>query len=868
MDEHQKTGECTSFRSFRLREWIIVSVLILANIVSPMTVSCILPFFVDVGNSKGLSLTLEGIVFAVFNLWTFLTSPFVGRMIPIFGVKFVYTLGLASLSIGTFIFATTNMITSGGFFFITTCILRIVQSMGNAMLFTTTYAIASKDFPNLMSTILGLTETGTGIGYTIGPVVGGFLYQYIGYPYPFLILGSIASVTAVIAFFSISSNSNDKNLKKNNKEETKNERHLTWLEMIKIKDILCMLYTLIITGIANSFHDATLAIGCKQFNLSSGHVGLLFLSINGAYSICAPIMGHVIDKYSYINDYIFILGYILQIVAFVCMGPAPFLNYKPTVLIFAICLIITGFAFSTLLIPSFKKCMDIVIKEHGFTDSLQTSATVSGVYISSYFFGCFIGPFVGSALVEYMGYRETLSLLAALYFVSVVMDEHSTFQHESFRTFHLREWIILSVLVLANIVSPMAFSCISPFFDDVGNSKNVSLTMDGIVFAIFNFTGFILSPFVGKIIPILGVRNIYSLGMVFLSVGTLLFSLTNFIHSSTWFFISTLALRIIQSIGNAMTFTTTYAIAAKDFPKLMSTMLGLTETGAGIGYTVGPVIGGFLYEYVGYPSPFLILGVISFITAVVAFFFISSHSSDNILKNNNNIDRENIKYERHLTWYEIVKIKDIWCIIYTLILIGVMFSFHDSTLAIGCKQFDLSSSDVGLLFLCIGGLYALFAPIWGYVIDKYPIITDFLFLGGYILQTLAFSCMGPVPFFNYEPSVALYAVCLIVMGFGASMLFVPSFKQCMDIVIKEHHFADSLQTSSVVSGLFGSSFCLGAFLGPLVGSAMVENLGYKESLSIIAVLCFVSMILFTVTYIIPRFIKKWNRRFKIYETNF
>uniref|UniRef100_A0A0N4ZKY1 MFS domain-containing protein n=1 Tax=Parastrongyloides trichosuri TaxID=131310 RepID=A0A0N4ZKY1_PARTI len=454
------------------------------------------------------------------------------------------------------------------------------------------------------------------------------------------------------------------------------------------------------------------------------------------------------------------------------------------------------------------------------------------------------------------------------------MDECQTIDHSSLKELKIKEWIVVFILVFANAISLMVFSCITPFLIDVGNSKGVSLTMLGIVFAIFNFCGFITSPFAGRMISIFGVRSIYTLGMILLSIGTLLFSGTNLTTSGTWFFISTLTLRIIQSIGNTLMFTTTYAIAAQSFPKIMSALLGLTETGAGVGYTIGPTLGGILYQYIGYPYPFLILGITNSITTILAFYYIrtrtdyknqeSTSTTTTTAANTSTILlSESTKQEKvDLTWLKVIKIKDIWCMIFTLIIVGIVMSFHDSTLAIGCKQFNLSFGEVGLLFLCLGGSYAIFSPVWGHVLDKYHHINDYLFIAGYILQVIAYTCMGPASFLSFKPTVMTFGICLATIGFAASMMFVPSFKKSMDIILKEHLFAESLQTLSVISGLYASSYCLGAFLGPLLGSALVERKGHKEALSIVAFFCFCSAIIFSITYLIPRFKKKYQKKIR------
>lgn len=46
------------------------------------------------------------------------------------------------------------------------------------------------------------------------------------------------------------------------------------------------------------------------------------------------------------------------------------------------------------------------------------------------------------------------------------------------------------------------------------------------------------------------------------------------------------------------------------------------ETFAGLGYTAGPVIGGVLYEYGGFLTPFLVLGSIMILAAFFSIYLI------------------------------------------------------------------------------------------------------------------------------------------------------------------------------------------------------------------------------------------------------
>ena len=46
---------------------------------------------------------------------------------------------------------------------------------------------------------------------------------------------------------------------------------------------------------------------------------------------------------------------------------------------------------------------------------------------------------------------------------------------------------------------------------------------------------------------------------------------------------------------------------------------GIMETSAGLGYTAGPVLGGFLYELGGFQMPFFVLGMFLVIVTSISY---------------------------------------------------------------------------------------------------------------------------------------------------------------------------------------------------------------------------------------------------------
>uniref|UniRef100_A0A0K0EQY5 MFS domain-containing protein n=1 Tax=Strongyloides stercoralis TaxID=6248 RepID=A0A0K0EQY5_STRER len=422
------------------------------------------------------------------------------------------------------------------------------------------------------------------------------------------------------------------------------------------------------------------------------------------------------------------------------------------------------------------------------------------------------------------------------------VNENNIDKKVTFNSLHMSDWILLIVIMISNASAPMAFSCIAPFYNHVAFDKGLSLNESGIVFGVFNLLSCVASPFIGKFIPIFGTKRLFTYGLLFSAIGTFAFAFTIEIHDSDIFFYTSVILRLLQSLGNAMYFTCTFAIISKKFPELSSSMLGFTETCAGIGYTLGPLFGGIFYDVGGYKLPFFVIGILLSINVIVSYFYIVDEETDTC------------EEDTVFGFKELFVIKDIWFMFISVFLVGVLLAAHDPTLPVAVEKFNYTHSQIGLIFLIVGGSYSCFAPFLGTLIDKYSLTNYFLIFGniGLIISCII---LGPAPFVPFEMNIYTISIALFLQGASAAALFVPCFKQCMYIVVKEHYYSDDMNTSGVVSGTFAGFFYLGAFLGPTVGAFLVATFGYSSAIMIFGTFCTIYYILFIIFYLIPRYMK-------------
>uniref|UniRef100_A0A0N5BDI7 MFS domain-containing protein n=1 Tax=Strongyloides papillosus TaxID=174720 RepID=A0A0N5BDI7_STREA len=389
-------------------------------------------------------------------------------------------------------------------------------------------------------------------------------------------------------------------------------------------------------------------------------------------------------------------------------------------------------------------------------------------------------------------------------------------EKQQFKDFTLLDWILLLLLICSNFTCPLAFSCISPFYNTVAFTKGLSLSECGIVFAIFNFLGIFASPVIGPLIPKIGLRILLPSGMIITAIGTLLFAITINIQSESWFFIVSLVLRLVQS---------------------------MIETFVGLGYTLGPFIGGLLYDAGGYILPFIVLGVILLICGILSIFFIKVDKDESFIRLNYTI------------YYKLVKIPDVWIIMGSAIFAGIAFQYHDVTLPEVLKEFNLSSSQIGSFFLLMGVPYAILTPIYGFILDKYGGGSYFIITGS-IFSIVAFYCFGPAPFIPFKRNLVTLIIMSIFEGISVGGLYIPCFTKSLKTLVKDYHFPENLETSSLLSGIFGMCYSFGAVLGPSGGSFLVDQLNYEWSTFIYGTAMLIYLFIFIFLYYIPRNLRK------------
>ncbi|XP_030829602.1 MFS-type transporter SLC18B1 [Strongylocentrotus purpuratus] len=240
-------------------------------------------------------------------------------------------------------------------------------------------------------------------------------------------------------------------------------------------------------------------------------------------------------------------------------------------------------------------------------------------------------------------------------------------------------------------------------------------------------------------------------------------------------------------------------------------------------------LGSLLYGIGGYKLPFLALGCTAMVISVIDIFILPSLPPAS-------------RKEKPGSILTVLKIPAVLIVLAACVWGSACLGFSDPTLSLHLTSppLNVHPSMVGVMFLLIGGMYALFAPIWGYIADKKKMTRIMMVLGFYIIG-ISFMLIGPSPLLDLPGKLWIIMISLALLGFSIGIGIMPAF---LDLLIsaKWYGLPEDLSTQAILSGLFNGAFSLGTFVGPTLGGALVNQLGFDWSSTIFAGGCFVVVI--------------------------
>ena len=388
---------------FTRRQIQIFANISIVNICNAFCFALQAPFYPAVAESKGAVASEYGFVFGIFQLVIFIVSPFYGHYITTIGSKFMMVAGVFTTGCTCILFGQLVFIDGTKAFLTLSFLVRIVEALGCAGCNTASFSIVAQEFPDSVGSVMATLETCFGIGLIIGPTIGGALYEVGGYVTPFAALGSCLVLCSIFTAYFLPST----DLTFDVHSET------NALGLLKIPGILLSMFAILCASNNIGFLQAFLEPHLRFLHLSPLMLGLMFIVSGAAYGILAPIWGRLCDK-GISTLLLTVIGSLIIIVAFLLIGPAPFipLNTSLGLVLGSLCL--NGIGLGGELVPSFAGAHRFAILA-GFPQDMSTLGLVSGLWTSFFALGAFIGPTTAGILVDNFGHRNTTLFVVVLH---------------------------------------------------------------------------------------------------------------------------------------------------------------------------------------------------------------------------------------------------------------------------------------------------------------------------------------------------------------------------------------------------------------------------------------------------------------------
>ncbi|KAG1676788.1 MFS-type transporter SLC18B1 [Nymphon striatum] len=277
-------------------------------------------FFTVEALAKGVDETEIGLIFGSYAFISFVGSPFIGKLLLLAGEKSCYLSSTFLAAVSTFIFSFVLMIHNVKYFVSTCTFLRLVAGGGHLIFKGVAFNTWTTLYPAYSSTLVGIGSVAFGVGVASGPVIGGLLYDTWGFPLPFIVMSIIFAVCFILFIFSVSAERAD--ISNNVNQDS------SFYDIYFKADMYIPFMALSCICMNDSFLSISVAAQMKKmFQKSASFTGLMFAGFQVPYSIVAPLVGILSDKFNKVESFI-LCGLIFEVFAFVVIGPAPFINIK------------------------------------------------------------------------------------------------------------------------------------------------------------------------------------------------------------------------------------------------------------------------------------------------------------------------------------------------------------------------------------------------------------------------------------------------------------------------------------------------------------------------------------------------------------
>jgi multidrug resistance protein len=357
----------------------------------------LLPYYAE---SYKASPFVIGLLSTSYSLMQFLFTPIWGRLSDRYGRRPLIIMSLAGSSVGFLIFGLARTL-------VTLFVGRMIAGIAGAIIPTTNAYIADVTPPEERAKGMGLVGAAFGLGFILGPAIGGTLAPY-GYDKPVLLASAMAGLNLIFAFLMLPESLTEETRSRAQSRRFDLKELDKALFQPRVVPLLAM-YLMVIFAVANM--EATFGLlNEHRYGLTARETGYLFTLIGILMSVTQGlVVGRLARRIG--EERMIILGTFTMIFG---LGLMPFTPNVPSY-----CLILTVMSFGTGInnpsITALLSKSSEVEKQGGImgiTQSMASLGRILGPLWGGYAFGAYgtASPFITGGI--FMGLAFLLSLMS------------------------------------------------------------------------------------------------------------------------------------------------------------------------------------------------------------------------------------------------------------------------------------------------------------------------------------------------------------------------------------------------------------------------------------------------------------------------
>ena len=369
---------------------------------------------------------------------------------------------------------------------------------------------------------------------------------------------------------------------------------------------------------------------------------------------------------------------------------------------------------------------------------------------------------------------------------------------------------IFALVSAAMFIDMMMYTLVVPILPIYSKSLGADQFTVGVIFGVFSVALLLCGIPLGMLSDRIGRRPLMVAGMFLMGLATIVFTFSGSLYML-------ILARIVQGISGAATWSAGLALIADTFDASeRGSRLGMAIAIMAAGTTTGPVVGGLVYDHLGYRMAFVLpamlaIGMCATFLAITVPPRLQSAKSD---------------YGKVLGKAPLALVTCSVATVVGAMTYGVMEPFMPLFLV---QKFSAAltastmSTTIGLAFAAMSLLNMVAAPIMGKLYDRFG--GRALLASGLILSGLIFAATMAMP--------AMWSTILVfsLLGITMSMGLTPMLPLLTDL------FGGSENGSGgFIYGIYNTLFSAGLAIGSLIGGMLVTRLDFPATVLIQAVL--------------------------------